>query len=337
MQIKLSEIAEKTGFSINTVSRALRDDKKLSDATCKKIKKTADELGYIPNYIARSMRSNTTHILGVISADSSNPFFAEVILGIEETARKHGYHIFLMNTEEKAENECEAIKTLQGRQVDGLISIPLYDDPSTLAVYKSLSVPFVFAGRKVCGLESHSILHRDKESTEEMVRHLLDNGHEKIMYLTGPDRISNSLERLCGYVNAYKNTGHELDKSLIVKTAGHIDDGYGAVNIALKMAVEFTAVVCFNDLVAMGVLKALHEHNLAVPDDIEVAGCDNLSISQYMQPRLSTIEVPKYKLGEEAVLEVIRHIEQSNLPYETKNLDTRLIFRESTTNRHIHS
>lgn len=335
MTITLSMIAKKTGFSINTISRALRDDERLSSETRGKIKSVAEDMGYIRNYAASSMRSHTSNILGVISADSSNPFFAEVILGIEETAKLHGYHILLMNTEEKVKNECDAIKTLTGRQVDGIISIPVYQDDSLKRMYESLSVPYIFAGRKLFGLENHSILHSDKESAEEIVDCLIQNGHKKILYITGPDLISNSIERLAGYVQSFKKAGFEIDKDLIIKTNGHIDDGYGAANSAVKRQLDFTAVVCFNDLVAMGVLKSLYENNYSVPSDVEVFGFDNLSISQYMQPRLSTVDIPKYKLGREAVLELIQHINNKDLPYEMKNLTTRIIFRESTKSRPV--
>lgn len=333
MDVKLSTIADKTGFSITTVSRVLRGDKRISAKTRSKIKSVSKALGYTPNWAASSMRGHSTKVLGVISADSSNPFFAEVILGIEDTARHHGYQIILMNTEEKAENECAALKTLQGRQVDGIISVPLYDDATLRKMYEELSVPYVFAGRKVRGLESHSILHRDKESVAEVVMHLLNEGHEKILYITGPAHISNSLDRLCGYVDALSAADKKIDRALIVKSDGHIDDGYVAVNRALRKQLDFSAVVCFNDLVAMGVLKSLYENNVSVPNDVEVVGCDNLSIAQYMQPRLSTIDVPKYRLGREAVLEVLAHIKDKEMVYEGKNLNTRLILRESTKNK----
>ena len=334
MAITLSDIAEKAGCSINTVSRVIRGDPRISETTCKKVKDIIELLGYIPNYAASSMRSKETNILGVLSADSANPFFAELILGIEETARKNGYHILLMNTEESYKNECDALRTLTGRHVDGIISIPLYNNTETTKLYQNLPMPFIFAGRKVLGLENHSILHKDNESTKEIVQYLIDNNHTRILYITGPATISNSLDRLTGYMAALKENGVTPDKSLIIETKGHIDDGYSALNQALKFQRGFTAVVCFNDLIAMGALKALYENDLAVPEDIEVFGFDNLDISQYMQPRLSTVDVPKYRLGEEAVIELLRHIKDESIPYETKILDTRLIFRESTKRTH---
>lgn len=335
MAVKLSTISNITGFSINTVSRALRGGKGLSAKTCSTIQNVAKELNYVPNYVAGSMRRSKTHTIGVISADSSNPFFAEVILGIEETAKKYGYHILLMNTEEKAENEQDAIRVFQARQVDGLISIPLYDNQKTRELYINFPQPYLFVGRTVLKLEEHSILFDDAQITEKLTQEFLSAGHRDILYLTGPSVVSNSCDRLSGYSIAFKNFGIPVNRDLIFKTQGHIDDGYGVINRVLKQQIKFSAVICFNDLVAMGVLKALHEHGLRVPDDIEVAGCDNLYIAQYMQPRLTTIEVPKYRLGEVAVLELLEHIKDKNRPYNIVNLDSRIIFRESTKHKSV--
>ena len=153
MSVKLKDIAEQTGFSINTVSRALRDDRRLSDATRNKIKVAAEEMGYIRNILAESMRSNKSRTIGVIFADSANPFYAEVIQGIEERARRLKYSILLINTGEQAENERKAVRLLLGRQVDGLVIAPVYKDRENLALYQSLSVPFIMVGRYIEGLK----------------------------------------------------------------------------------------------------------------------------------------------------------------------------------------
>lgn len=333
MRVTLYDIAKKTGYSVNTVSRVLRGDTRISAQTRGKIKLTADELGYIPNFIANSMRSQSTHTIGVISADSSNPFFAEVLLGIEETARKAGYHIILMNTEENEENECAALKVLQARQVDGLIAMPVYGSLLTRPIYEKLPVPFIFAGRKINGFENHSILHQDRQSIQKAVSHLLAAGHKNITYIGGPENISNAPDRLEGFFAAFAEALMQPEKQLVFTTRGHIDDGYAVVNKLVNQQTPFTAVVCFNDLLAMGVLKSLYEQGFSVPGDIEVIGCDNLFLSQYLQPRLSTIDVPKYKLGEAAVTELLRHIRDKNLPYNAITLETRLVLRESTRNR----
>ncbi len=328
--VTLSSLAKKTGFSVNTVSRVLRGDKAISTKTSQIIKNAAEEMNYIPNYIAGSMRRKETKTIGVISADSSNPFFAEIILGIEVTAKKQGYHILLMNTEENPENECEALKILQARQVDGLISMPVYNNEKVTLSYKKFPHPYIFAGRKVPGLENHSILYDDARKTQSLTERFIKKGHEHILYITGPPLVSNTFDRLYGYLCALIKHNIPINRSFIIKSRGHIKDGYKAVCDALKKDLKFSAVVCFNDLVALGVLKALSTHNISVPEQIEVAGCDNLQIAKYMQPALSTLDVPKYRLGQRAVLELIEHIKDKEYPYNMICLQSRMIFREST-------
>lgn len=335
MKVKLKDIAEKTGYSINTVSRALRGDPKISSNTISTIKTVSENMGYIPNFVAGSMRSNRTNIIGVISADSSNPFFAEVLLGIEDTARKNNYHILLMNTEEKAANEREAIVLLQGRQVDGLIVIPVFQNIENRSMYQNLKIPYIFAGRRIDGILDHSILQNDVKGTQDVIEYLIGNGNKKILYLSGPENISNTVDRLEGMKQAYRKAGLTIDQSLIIPTEGHINGGYSAANEALNKGLDFTAVACFNDLLAMGALKSLYENGLDVPGDVEVVGFDNLYMAQFMQPRLTTVTVPKYKLGQLAVEELLMHIENEDIPFKAKYLDSRLIFRETTRNPRV--
>ncbi len=329
MAVTLKDISDATSFSINTVSRALRGDSRISAATREAIMAVAEELGYIPNAIATSMRSNRTHTIGVVSADSSNPFFAEVIMGIEEAARKLSHNILLINTEEQALAEREAIKLLLGRQVDGLVVIPVYHDEENLKLYRSLEVPYLFAGRRVLGLDNRSILHGDAEGQKQVAEYLLDKGHKSILYIAGPDNISNTVDRLEGFHAAFRERDLESDDDYILRSKGHIEDGYAAANFALNQGKEFTAVVCFNDLVAMGVLKSLHENDLVVPRDVEVFGYDNLYIAQFLRPSLSSVDVFKSRLGRTAVTELIRHIEDPTAEYADIWLKPRLVFRES--------
>lgn len=340
MKVKLSDIAKKTGFSVNTVSRALKGDPRLSEQTKGKINGTAQEMGYIRNYVALSMRRKSTHTLGIVLADISNPFFGEVMLGIEDTARKLGYNILLINTDENPENEFESVRLLIGRQVDGLLSIPVYDYPKNTDLYRSLDIPFIFAGRRVRDLENHCVLHADESGMRLIVEQLIKSGHRRILYIGGPLLISSGIDRLSGYRTALANAGIGGDPALEALTNGHTEDGYQAIIHAVSHGIDFTAVACFNDLVAMGVLKALSETGLRVPDAVEVFGFDNLDITRFMQPRLSTLDVPKYSLGQTAVEELIRHIEDPEAEYKTIELKTRVVLRETTKQNasvaHIH-
>lgn len=331
MAVGLKHIAQRTGFSVNTVSRALRGDSRISTATTQIISQTATELGYVPNTIAASMRNAYSKTIGVVSADSANPFFSEVIRGIEESARHFGYQILLANTEESAKHEADLVRMFLCRQVDGIISMPTYDkDMNHVDLYRNLPVPYIFAGRYLDGLKDHCILHGDEKGQYAVADHLLGKGHRHILYLAGPKKVSNTYDRLLGVRDAFVSRGLELDADYVVHVMGHIEDGYAAINHALNRGIEFSAIVCFNDMVAMGVLKSLHENNLSVPDDVEVFGYDNLYMSQFMQPSLSTVDVPKFRLGVIAMETLAAHIEDQSLPYAQKNVSTRLIFREST-------
>lgn len=335
MRTTLKDIAIATGVSINTVSRALRDDKNISVETKRKIKLKAKELAYVPNVLASSMRGAKSFTIGIISADSSNPFFSEVIKGAEEKARELGYQVILGNTDENAEKEIGLVKMHISRQTDGLMIIPVYDDDAEhINLYKTMSVPFIFAGRSIKTLEDHSILLMEKQSEKEVFDNLISRGHRNILYLSGPEYVSNSWDRLEGMKESYDSNNLMMDETLIIKTNGHIEDGYAAVNRALNRGLEFTAVVCFNDIMAMGVLKSLAENDLKVPADVEVFGFDNLYMSQFMTPALSTVDVPKHKLGQIAMQRLHEHISQEK-EYEKIELPTRLVFRDTTKNESL--
>ncbi len=333
MSIILKDIAEATGFSLNTVSRVLRGDKKISTKTSEIIKSKADELGYIPNALASSMRNSKSKIIGVISVDSSNTFFSSVIKGIEYCASKNGYHILLANTEESTTKEAELIRMFLTHKVAGIISMPIFDNcPQRIQMYKNLPIPYIFIGRFVEGLKNHSILHDDYLSQKEIVCNLIQKGHKKIIYISGPDNASNSHIRKKGFIDAFNENGIKLQNEYFLNSTGHIEEGYSLINRVLHLGLEFSAVVCFNDLIAMGVLKSLYENNLKVPKDIEVLGFDNIYSSQFLQPSLSTVDVPKFRLGNIAMEELIKHIKNPSLEYKSIEINTRIIYRETTNN-----
>ena len=330
MKVTIKEIARKTGFSINTVSRALKDMDDVQTSTKERIKRAAHELRYIPNTLAGSLRSKKTNILGIISSDSSNPYFAEVILGIEEGARNNGYHILLINTEEERTQQEEALGILLSRQVDGLLIVPV--GGSTADEFRHIQKPFILVGRWLAGLKDHAVLTNDVANSRKIVQHLIQNGHKDILFLTGPPAISSSIDRIEGSKIALQEEGLEMRKELIMETDGHLYGGHRAISKALQRGVHFTAVSAFNDLVAIGAIRALKEQGLKVPDDIEIIGYDNLNISQFTFQSLSTVDIPKHKLGVASVEELIKHIEDPSYPYRELLLEARLIIRETTKN-----
>lgn len=334
MEATLKDIAIATGFSINTVSRSLRDDRAISVKTRNLIKEKAEELNYIPNALASSMRSLHSGLIGVISADSANPFFGEVIKGIEECATRLGYQLMLGCTEESIEKEEKLIKMFLSRRLDGLIVMPVFDNSSEhVERFKRLgkSVPFVFAGRYLEGLTEHSILHEDFKGQKAVFDYFFSKGHKNILYIAGPENVSNSGDRIKGMLASYKENNIDFNSDYMKLSTGRIEDGYRVVNEALNRGLEFTAVACFNDMIAMGAMKSLFENDLRVPEDVEVFGYDNLYLSQFFQPALSTVDVPRFKLGQRSMEVLDLMINKRSFDYSKETeLPIRLVFRGST-------
>jgi len=330
MAVLLKQLAAASGYSINTVSRALRDKDDVSPETKKKIRALAAEMGYVNNSVAKSLRTGKTNTIGVISADSSNPFFAEVIMGIENAARASGYHILLTNTEESTEREREAISVLLGKQVDGLLLMPVLQQHNNGDYLKSLDVPYIIVGRWLPGLEDHSVMSDEYEKAKEVVLYFLKNGHRDILHLAGPSCVSSSVDRLRGYRDAYAEAQKPIQEELIIETKGHLEDGYHEVSALIRNERKISAIFAFNDLVAVGALRALKESGLKVPKEVEVIGFDDLNFSKYLHLSLSSVSIPKKTLGTLAFKTLLDHIENPEAPYSKKTVASRIVFRETT-------
>jgi LacI family transcriptional regulator len=330
MSASLKEIAERSGFSINTVSRALRDEDDVRPETKEAIQAIAQELKYVPNQVATSLRLGKTNTIGIVSADSSNPFFAEVVTGIENAAREAQYHILLVNTEEDPVQELEAMEVLVARQIDGLLLMPVCGERNNSGYLRSLGLPFILVGRWLPGLEDHSVLTDEYEKAKEITSLFIANGHSDILHLSGPASVSSSLDRARGYRDALEEAGLPVRESLMVGTSGHTEDGHREINALLRKETPFTAVFAFNDLVAIGALRALKEAGLRVPADVEVIGYDDLDFCRYLYHSLSSVRIPKQQLGRETFAELLTHIKDPGLVYRKKVLESRILLRETT-------
>jgi len=330
MAVLLKQLAAASGYSINTVSRALRDKADVSPQTKEKIRALASELGYVNNSVAKSLRTGKTNIIGVISADSSNPFFAEVIMGIENAARASGYHILLTNTEESPEREREAVNVLIGKQVDGLLLMPVLQQNNNSEYLKSLNVPYIIVGRWLPGLEEHSVMSDEYEKAKQVVLYFLKNGHKDILHLAGPPCVSSSVDRLRGYRDAHTETHTPIQEDLIVETKGHLEDGYREVSSLIRNERNISAIFAFNDLVAVGALRALRESGIMVPKEVEVIGFDDLNFSKFLHFSLSSVSIAKKPMGNLAFRTLLGHIENPEAPYGKKIVESRIVYRETT-------
>lgn len=328
--VTIRDIAERAGVSINTVSRALNNKPDISEETRRKILKIAQELGYVKNATASSLRSKQTNIVGVIIADSANPFYAEVLKGIEAASRKHGYQIMLMNTERVYENEEKAIEVLLQRRVDGLLITPVQDRSDDIKALIERKVPFVIVGRHFEELEVDEIHSDEVKGGYLATRHLIERGRKNILVITGYLFKSAAYMRLEGYKKALKEYGIPFREELIIEPDIDIESGYQAMREAIEKGLEFDAVFCYNDLLAFGAMKALKERGYRIPEDVAVVGYDDIVYSSFVCPSLTTVRIKKFEMGYEAFRMLLQRLKGRRKKRKRVILDVELVVRESS-------
>jgi len=253
----LKDIAESTGFSVNTVSHALKDKDDISEPTRLLIRRRAEEMGYVADMVAGSMRSGTTRTIALILGDVANPHFGLWAREIEGTAFRSGYSTIVIDTDEDEALERDAIRTAVGKRVDGIVICPTQRSRGGLEALRASGVPFVLVGRRWEDPELDYVVLDDTRGGLLATRHLLERGHRRILFLSGPDHISSARERLAGYRGALREAGLEEDPAL-VRTVGVMSGGCGRVlRRAVEEGVAFTAVVAFSDIVALEALREL--------------------------------------------------------------------------------
>jgi len=330
-RVTMEDIAEKAGVSINTVSRALNDKPDINDQTKKEILGIADELNYQPNRFAQGLRSSKTSTLGVIVADIQNPFFSGLLKGIEKSAKEQGYSIIVQDTDENYENEISAVRTMLAEQIDGLLITPVQNESGTIEELQRSPLPFVLLGRYFEGLDTHYVVTDDVGGAYKATEHLINKGHRDITIINGPPHISSSRERLIGYRKAMDANGLPVKDSMILEDAVTLRDGYELAKARFNSAEKPTAIFCYSDFVALGVLQAAREIGLAVPGDLAVVGYDDSFFAKALEVPLTTVRIPKNQLGEKALETSLELINQEDKidPKQVK-LETELVIRAST-------
>ncbi len=301
MPITIKDIARRAGVSHSTVSRALHGSRLISPATALRIQSAASELGYLPSAAARSLKTNRSQALGVIVSSIEDPFFGEILQGIEEAAQAGGYSLFIAASQHDPSSERAIVKTMREHRVDGVILCSTPFSPEHSRELQTFGIPLVVVNNQAAEEYRHSIYHDDLFGSRQVTRHLIDLGHRRIAYLGNDSSGRTNLERLGGFQQEMRAAGLEINQSYLHHTTGGTaQHGLEAARYYLCLAERPTAVFCFNDLQAVGMLRGFHEAGLRVPTDISVAGFDNISISAFTCPPLTTFDQPKRLLGREA-------------------------------------
>jgi DNA-binding LacI/PurR family transcriptional regulator len=331
--ITIKELARQAGVSHSTVSRALHNHPALARETIERIQQLARELNYVPSHSARSLKTNRSHMLGVIVHRIADPFYSEVLGGIQNVAHQFQYGMFVSASENDPERQAGLIRGMFGRQADALI---IGDSFFTSADLNELGirVPTVFIHNRA-EILPHSIYHDNISAMHALTRHLLDLGHRRIAF--GGNKRGGLLhqQRREGVVAALKDAGLELRKAYdLLAPNGQMSSGALLAKELLHLPKRPTAIICFNDMQAIGVMQTLQQANIRIPDEISVAGFDDIPLAEFVYPALTTYRQPIWELGQMAA-KVALHLlgETVNEPLASESLITmrgRLIARRST-------
>lgn len=327
--ITLKMVAERAGVSVNTVSRAINNKSDINEETKKRVLKVAQELGYVQNATAVALRTKKTRTLGVVIADNRNPFYAEVLNGIEEAAREKNYHIILANTQRDYQKEEEAINLLLAKRVDGLLITPVQDRNDDIKNLIEANIPFVIVGRDFKNIEVDAVYNDEVKGGFLATKYLIKKGHKRIALINGFLHKSPARGRLEGYKKALKEYGIPFDDSLV--SVGDIDvkDGYERTKQLLEKGLNFTAIFAYNDMMAFGAMRAIKEKGLRIPEDIGLVGYDDIPFSSLISPSLTTIRLKKQELGVESLKLLLFRINVSRKKTKKIMLDVELKIRET--------
>lgn len=335
MPVSIKDIAKAAGVSHSTVSRALSDSSLVSAETKSLIQQLAREMGYSPDAQARSLVMGRTHTVGVVVTTITDPFIAEVVQAIEHTALNHGYSVILTSSNAEPEREIAAVEMLRSKRVDGLVVTSsrvgvLYQDH-----LDRLSVPVVLVNShsQQCGRYTFSVSVDNRHGGFLATSHLAALGHRRIAYVTGPANHSDDLDRFAGYSEALGQLGIELDRALVVPGSGRLDGGERALPALMALDDPPTAVFCYNDMTAVGLLHVAQQSGLEVPGDLAVIGFDDIPFSSYVHPQLTTIAQPTRLMGQEAMAMVLDLMASDGGEASDIVVKGRLILRESSGDR----
>jgi len=302
MSVSIKDIAKVAGVSPSTVSRALSDHPRISLKTKERIRRLATEMGYSPSAVARSLVTQRTSIIGLAMAWVSDPLLAQVVRGIEDTALEHGYTVILSSFYGEPDREKEVLSTFRERRVDGIIIKSSCFDTYPHSLLSQFGLPIVLINRPEY---IYSVSTNNLHGGRLAIEYLLDLGHSRIGYIAAEIGRRTNLDRLKAYKEALQGRGIAFDPILVAMGDGYSRGGKEAMCRLLALPSPPTAVFCYNDLTAIGAALAVREAGLQVPDDISLVGFDDIELTTYCHPPLTTVRQPAYKLGRRAMKMVL--------------------------------
>lgn len=334
----ITDVARQAGVSKATVSAVLNDTATVKDATRDRVHSAIELLNYRPggSHLARGGAARRDKSVAILIKEHDNPYYAGIIDGVHSVCNGQGYTVLVVSSAGDYETERRAVELLRARDADGLIVTPVLDghaDLSHLFELKRRNFPYVLL-EEVRGVRA-SLVDVDNVAASRMaVEHLLSLGHARIAHLAGPPYSAHSQQRIDGVRLAYSRSHLVLPAEMVMRAGAHLEDGYRAGLQLFRDASSAerpTAVTCYNDLVAIGLCRALGELGLRVPDDVSVIGFDDVPLCQYLSVPLTSVRVPTFEMGQVAARMLLRHVESKDpVPPQRVDLTATLIERRST-------
>lgn len=338
MGVTRDDVARAAGVSSAVVSYVINNGPRpVAAETRERVLNAIQKLGYRANFSARSLRGQRSRMLGIVVPDASNTFYSEVIKGVEDGAFEHGYELIVGNTNQEPQRQKSYVESLISRQVDGLIFVTLTVEQEDLVLLDQYRTPAVYIDPEgyidAALLDQLLCVTADFEAGGYQAgQHLIQRGHREIVVLTGKSPVPNQptwrWHRTEGFMRAMKDAGLA---ALLIFAGEHLEDGYRVAYEVLQRNQRPSAIFAGNDLLAIGALRAAHDLGIAVPKQFAVCGFDDIAIAEYVNPRLTTVRVQKYHMGQQAASMLLHALENETAPMQGQfHFATELIIRETT-------
>lgn len=326
----IEDVARAAGVSRQTVSRAINSRSEISPATYERVMEAVRRLGFHPSWVARGLATHRTGAWGLVVPDITNPFFPEIARGVQDTARAGDYSVFLCHTDESAATEVQVLNALAAQPVDGILLFGSRISDAELADFATTYRPLIVLNRWLAQPGVGMVLVDNHGGAAMAVHHLAERGHRTIGLLAGPPSSPSSLERVAGYRDSLVAQGLRVDESLIVPGAPTLEGGIAAATELLTHRPEVTALLAYNDLVALGAVQACSSLGRRVPADCAVIGFDDVRLASLVSPALTTIRVDKYRLGTLAAQCLLTLLDDPSASPPPIHVPVELVVRAST-------
>ena len=332
MRITMKDVAQRADVSIKTVSRVVNGEGEISEETIRRVQEVIDELGYRPNRMARGLVTQRTNSIGLVVPNINNPFYPEVAEAVMSTARASQHHMLLCSHENNYQEQQAILDSLVAQGVDGIIIFPALHGVEPLIRFSASFSPLVIVNHKVEHPGICVVRADIAQGAAHAVDYLVSKGHRQIGMIKAERSPANRRWREQGFKQAMAAHGLTLsDGSMVAgdSTASDIDGGYAAAHELLVHHPEITAIFCYNDLMAIGAMRACQDMNRRVPKDCAIVGFDDITMAGIVRPSLTTIRINKYELGAEAARQLLTMLNDDSQEVEHVVLDVDLIIRES--------